>query len=445
MLTLGKKPRPCRPGLAVVLTLLALGVAVAAPTRDQMAYWYQHYERAASDDPCVKKARTIFDRVVQAAGTSPVRVPALAITQKNPASGPLAIALPSRAIVLSQEVLARLLGRCTQAAIQGETRLAFILGHELAHHLRGDFWHLRFIAAFEPGDTPPILRKIGEDRRLQELRADVYSIIYAAMAGFNTHAVVADDPTVNFFQEWVRARSDTHPTPQQRADAVKGRLQQVMREVDVFHLGLQFYHAGQYQLAIDAFDAFRLVFESREVFHNLAVSHHQLALQAHRLWKKMPDVIPFHLSLAIDPETRARQIRLRKMMSRSADGPAARVHQHLDHAITFYSAAIERDPTYGLSSTNLGAALIIRRIVDDNPADLHAAVERLLRVPVAARSPATLNNLGVAHWYLGEPKKASNAWHEARQRDAAYALAVFNLGEQAYRTRRMQDAQQYWR
>src|SRR5207249_833595 len=153
-----------------------------------------------------------------------------------------------------------------------------------------------------------------------------------------------------------------------------------------------FYYAGNYEKAIPAFEAFRHVFDSREVYHNLATSHHQLALQVYWLWKKTFQVSPFHLSVAVDPETRARRIQLMRYVSRSADGPDTRIRTHLDNAMTFYRAAIARDSAYVPSSNNLGAALIIRSIFYDNPADLHAATATLLQVPADTRSAATLNN-----------------------------------------------------
>jgi hypothetical protein len=315
----------------------------------------------------------------------------------------------------------------------------------VAHHLQEDFWHVRLFTARDGVDAQALWREAEGDRPSQELRADVHGIIYAAMAGFNPHAVVADDPAVNFFQEWVQTRADTHPSPQQRAAAVRARLLQVVTKTDLFHVGLQFYQAGKYQQAIDAFAAFQRVFESREVYHNLAVSHHQLALQEYRLWKQQPQVIPFLLSMTIDPQTRAQRVQLMQDMTRGAEGPAMRVRRHLDNAITFSRAAIARDPAYEPAANNLGAALIARGVLYDTLADLHAAVATLLEVPAASHSPATLTNLGVAYWYLGEREKSHLSWHEAYRQAPTYAPVVFNLGEQASRAHRAEEAHHYWR
>jgi hypothetical protein len=102
-----------RLGIVLATLLLMIGSAQAVSSRDQVAYWQQYYGQTSPDDPCVRQARIIFDRIVQAAGTPPERVPSLLITQKEPGRGPLALALPDGWIVLSKGVLDRLLGSCT--------------------------------------------------------------------------------------------------------------------------------------------------------------------------------------------------------------------------------------------------------------------------------------------------------------------------------------------
>ena len=439
-----RRQRLCWVTLFLILGLLTASMSHAVQTGDQIGYWRKSYGQVSLDDPCAQKAHTVFNRVVQAAGTRPERTPSLLITQGEPGRGPVAMALPSGWIVLSKGVLERLLPSCSQESIQGEARLAFVLGHELAHHLQEDFWHLRLFTASEDIEAFVVRHEAEGDRRSQELRADAHSIIYAAMAGFDAHAVVEDQSAASFFREWVQARSDTHPSPQLRAMTVRARLLDVVAKTDFFHVGLQFYQAGRYLNAIDAFDAFQKVFASREAYHNLAVSHHQLALELYGLWKRQSPIIPFHLSLAIEPETRARRIRLMRRQSRGSEGIAAQTRRHLHDAIAFYRAAITRDPAYLPAAANLGAALIIRGILYENAADLHTAVATLLEASSNTRSPALLSNLGVAYWYLGSAPKALGLWQEAYRRDSNYAPVIFNLAEQAYQTNNLAEARRYW-
>jgi hypothetical protein len=254
-------------------------------------------------------------------------VPRLFIAATDPWDIALPIALPDGWIILSKRVL----DICYRDPARGDDRLAFVLAHELAHQLNDDFWHMRFFQAFEASHAkipvpPAFLEEIRQSASAtahvltRELQADERGIIYAAMAGFNPQAIVSEGQAVNFFADWVRAldpqrlrglaAGQVRPTPQERAEALRAHLRRVADHTAAFQVGLWFSYAGNYPQAIRAFEHFRALFPSREVSHNLAASHHQVALQAYQAWKKETPALPFQLSLAIDPLTRASRIYL---------------------------------------------------------------------------------------------------------------------------------------
>jgi tetratricopeptide (TPR) repeat protein len=457
----------------LVMVVMMLGMltvwcrGAAAQMKEHIAYWRTKYEELTpADDPLVQRARSIFDRVLQAAGTRPGVVPRLFITKRDPWGISLPIALPDGWIVLSKRVLEL----CYQQPAYGDDRLAFVLGHELAHQLADDFWHLKFFQALEAtqahdASLVEMQQRIeaADARWKQELQADQHGIVYAAMAGFNTQPVVADDPAVNFFQEWVRARgldrfetrqlADSHPAPFQRAAALQIHLRQVMRQVPLFEMGLWFVFAGDYPKAIRAFEQFLSVFPSREVYHNLALSHHLLALQAYRLWRGEP-ALPFHLAMVLDPLTRASQIFLQRQarplrgMTPKTD-LAAQFHQHLDEAIGLYREALAHDAAYTPASGNLGSALLVRGVHAAGglrQADVYEAVATLQRaLEHTPRDPRILNNLGVALFYVHDVHNAKGYLVRARTLAPAYAAPVFNLGYMAQTENRQTEAQRYQR
>src|SRR5215831_3496232 len=312
-------------GLPMVL-LIVVGCAVmaAAQSRERIEYWRTTYEELkATADPRAAKAQTIFARLVQVAGTRPGVVPRLFIATRDPWDLALPIALPDGWIILSKGVLEI----CYREPARGDDRLAFVLAHELAHQLHDDFWHMRFFQAFEAvrAHTPVAPAFLDEMRQrttttehvlTRELQADERGLIYAAMAGFNPQAIVSEGPAVNFFADWVRAldpqrlrgaaADQARPTPQERAEALRAHLRWVADQTAAFQVGLWFDYAGDYPQAIRAFEHFRAFFPSREVSHNLAASHHHLALQVYQAGKTAVPAFPFQLSLAIDPLTRAR-------------------------------------------------------------------------------------------------------------------------------------------
>jgi len=362
----------------------------------------------------------------------------------------LPIALPDGWIVLSKEVL----DICDQDPAQSEDRLAFVLAHEIAHQLYNDFSHIRFFQASKsPLASTFVLEKLVDN----ELHADWQGIRYAAMAGFHTQAIVTLDRHVDFFAEWIRAIEriggvaveQMRPTPQERAEALRNRLRQIVDQIPMFQVGLWFTYAGNYPSAIQAFEDFHAVFPSREVSHNLAASHHQLALQAYQAWQGKPP-LPFQLSLAITPMTRASRIYLEgptRGGATTAATPEAQFRQHLEAAIGLYREALTHDSTYTPAALNLACALIVRGQQGDGQADFANAIALLkgklnptLSMPDTA---ALLNNLAVAYWYDEQRERAVGSLHQALTQHKEYAPALFNLAQMTRGTGPQHDPQRH--
>lgn len=437
-----------------VLVLMAWATTVVANPKERLEYWRQNYpELLSTEDPRAAQAHAIFHRLLHTAGQKPGVMPRLYITRSDPWNISAPFALPDGGIILSKGTL----DICYHEPARGDDRLAFVLAHELAHQFKDDFWHMKFFQAIEASkvqspqptaDLEEILRmaRLTDDVQAKELYADKYGILYASMAGFNTNAIVTEDNTVNFFQDWVRAldpsrirgvRTDrSHPSPQQRAEAIKAHLRQILDKMEVFNVGLWFYRAGDYQKAILAFEDFLQFFPSREVYHNLATSHHQLALQYYQLWKKDAWALPFKLSLAIDPMARAGKIALR-----GGDGtakPAELFHTHLDKAIEFYRTAISLDPTYALAYSNLGCALMMQE-------DWYKAIATLQdALKIVPNFPQALNNLGVAFFYAENSRQAKAHLTRASELAPTYGAPLFNLGQLAHDAHQEAEAQRYW-
>jgi tetratricopeptide (TPR) repeat protein len=436
----------------LVIGLGAWPTAALANPKERIDYWQKNYdELTPRDDPRAERAHAIFQRILSAAGTRPGVIPRLYITQTDPWNISLPIAIPDGGVILSKGAL----DICYRDSRYGDDRLAFVLAHEIAHQLKDDFWHMKFFQALEASKThdPQQQGVYDEVRniaaltaqvRAKELQADEHAIVYAAMAGFHSHAIVTDDDRVNFFVEWSQAldpsripgvqTDPSHSPPQVRAATVKARLRQILSQIEVFQVGLWLYQAGAYEHAIHAFEEFLRYFPGREVYHNLATSHHQLALQHFRRWKKDESALPWKLSLAFDPVTRASFITLRGSRS-----PAELFAEHLDQAIKFYERAESLDATYTPSLNNLGCALILKD-------DVYTAISKFQKVlNLTPDAPEALNNLGVAFLAAENSAKARAMLTKAHDLAKDYDAPLFNLGKLAYEQEHEADAQRYWR
>jgi tetratricopeptide (TPR) repeat protein len=444
-------------GAAIGLLLLVCWVKnTAANPREHVQYWQQNYEELrAAEDPRAARAHEIFARLVQAADRRAEVLPRLFIIKSDPWDLAFPVALPDGWVLLSKKVL----DFCYHDPLWGEDRLAFVLAHEIAHILQDDFWHMRFFqllkdanpqAAGNLASLQEVLERLptSEEIWAKEFRADERGMVYAAMAGFHTPAIVTEDKQVNFFRDWVQgldprrlhsvAAPSPYPTPQERAAAVTARLQHIVNQVAVFQTGLQFYQAGNYVRAIQAFEQFQHAFPSREAWHNLAVSHHQLALQAYRLWKSAAQEISFRLSLVIDPVTRASRVALSGGRDGTSADPAWQFRTHLNTAIDLYARAMARDPSYLLAYNNLGCALILRE-------DYYEAIATLQKaLKLAPQNPEVLNNLGIAFFYIDKWPAAKTYLQQAHALAPAYSAPVWNLGHLAQAEQQADEAQRYW-
>ncbi len=451
----------------VVGSLFALGGLARAQEPNRITYWRTHYqELTPTADERVARAQAIFDRLVQVAGTRRGATPRLLVLKDDPWGIALPMALPDGWIVVSKSVLSL----CNQAPELGDDRLAFVLGHELAHLMQDHFWHIKFFQALEVAqgqDTRAVKHPAlpVEDLWHQEFQADTSGMLYATMAGFNPQAILSRDRSANFFQAWVESRDpsrigrrpvvSTHPTTQQRVDLLRVSLQRVAHQAAAFQAGLWWLYAGDYPQAVRAFEHFLAFFPAREVYHNLALSHHHLALQAYQFWKPNTRALPFQLALAIEPITRASRIYLNAQTQRggtSHGAPEVLFRRHLDTAVTLYRQAMSHDTTAIPTAINLAHALTVRGIqrpAQGLSADVVEAQAVLLRAQQAGADdkpvPQLINALGVVSFYAQRVPEAKRLFTRVRALAPRDAEPVYNLAYLARVEQRQTDAQRYQR
>jgi tetratricopeptide (TPR) repeat protein len=405
-------------------------------------WWVSNYDELTREsDPRARRAHEIFERVHNAAGSRPGYIPKLVVIATDPYGTPRAEAIPDGGIVISKGVL----DLCYKEERYGDDRLAFVLAHEIAHHIKGDFWHYRFFQALDAEEqgrrtdqtAVKEVRKIAEqtsDVQAKELQADVEAIGCTAMAGFNPQAIVSDQEHINFFAFWAEALDPAklvntkHGTPKQRAVAVAAKLNEIAGQTGFFQLGVLLYQAGKYCEAADAFRTFLATFPSREVYHNLAACHHQLGLRdiGTAQISTSGDTLQFELSFPIDTKT------LASGTVRGGTGSS-----HMDKAIAMYTEAIKLDPEYPLPYIGLGCAYLqvdpyqglaeLRTAREKNPSSLEA-----------------MNSLGAAFYLIGNRKEAISMLEQALAADPAFAAPLLNLGVIAKAEHDEEQARQFF-
>lgn len=365
--------------LAAAVVMASTAVALEQNPKDSAEWWLSRFGAvSAKDEPLVARATEVFSRVVAAADKAAGRLPRLIVIREK--GDPWAAAIPDGTIILSRGGLAA----CYRGVSpeKGDARLAFVLGHELSHQSKDDFWHSRASQAVQEfAGSGKELAAVSsyiqntsdlgagaharDVAKIKELQADNYGIVFMAMAGYDPHDVVSSDGT-NFIQDFVSQitgkvayEDPEHPTPVQRAEFLRANLASVAEDLNLFRIGVRYYQQGRYEDAITFLSRFRERFPSREVFNDLGLSYFQLAM-GHLTQCDAGLPYRFMLPTLLDTETLAAATRGKGDLSQASRCFQDETYKtYIAEAVRNLVLAQARDPRYFAAPVNLAAAYIM--------------------------------------------------------------------------------------
>jgi len=424
-----------------LLVLASWTTVLADSPKDDAGWWIKNFGLVR-----VARVEQIFKRVAEAADKRGTKLPRIKSSRE-----PWVVAIKDGSVILTEEAI----NKCflNVSPQKGEARLAFILGHELSHFLKDDFWHIAAFDALEGYKTEKnndekitsviisILEKEGgikpgengnEVIRTKEMEADKEGLLTMTMAGFDPQLVVGDNS--NFFQEWLSlitgrtAYSDaTHPSPAERAVFVKAHMKSIIDNLWLFSFGVRYYQLGRYKDALAFFEKFKNVYAGREVFNNIGLCHYQLAMDELAGFD-LEARTRFRFAAILDGRTRAQSLRSRAG-SRTGSSVDSKFIQHLEAATAMFQQAVTKDSHYSAAWLNLAAAYVM---AEDAAALALGATEAALNIDPA--NPDALNVKAVALYLVGNRYGADTTdnalalLNEALRIDPAYVCAWYNKG-----------------
>ncbi len=360
--------------------------AVLAQTlspEDSITYW-KPFEISPDEDPKVKEAHDIFKRLLS--GWEETRIlPKLYVVHSE--AGPWAASLDDGSILLSREAI----DICFKIETAGgRDRLAFVLGHELAHQRADHLWHRRFfrLASQQPpqvrgrmlSDIPMDQLEIA-DLEAKETQADREGLLLMAITGFDPFRIAGTQS--RFFTEWVESlwgepckkKSDSEACSKaiNRTVRVQTYLQEIANRTVLFDLGILSYVAGRYADARTFFTAFGREFPRREIHNNIGLTHVGEAMAIRKvLLSKGEDLGPgFMFRYVLDDEPGIQKENVRRGSTRggSLDPKIQQMRQEmekqLNEAVLSFEKAIKLDPTHRESYWNLASTYLL---MDNGPA-----------------------------------------------------------------------------
>ena len=418
--------------------------------KERIGFWRKNYTILDElHSPSTATAHGIFDALVHAAGTRPGVTPQLLIIKETPYNLSLPVSLPDGGIVISQSIVDKLLTGGSEQEVRA--RIAFVLGHEIAHLYASDFWHMQFFRLMSQSQSASdqdlgshqIYRSILNNRDElieKELFADEQSLLYMVLAGFDADAVTETDALEDFFSQWnthVARRRQQQYTPlvpeAARVNAVKARMAHIAGQSYLYKLGIQYFIAAEYDKAARLFGEYSLTFPSREVFHHLAMSYHFAAISEYTPPALINQSLPMQFSFMMDPVERL-FVRTR----RSATESKASYEKLIKKSIKYYEQSIQQDPDYLPAHINLATAYMGL----DN---VYKSVGLLMDASEKHNSSGILNNLGLAFELLEQPDKAQKYFQSALVRDKTAIEALYNLGRMRFMAGEVSAAKGFWK
>lgn len=447
-----------RKSIILLITIL-ITANLYGHNRDYIQWWiYNHGDYSKTEgknDPLVKQAAAVFERVKNAADKAEARIPRLFIIDTR--GKPYALALPDGSIVINPTTLSI----CYQGLEkeEGDLRLAFVLGHELAHLANKDFIHMEAFRALQKhGDDiirgelseyikPPLNKneKVKEQRK-RELLADQKGVLYAVLAGYNISNIF--DRKNKFLRSWVDQSGvgnfydddPNHPAMRKRIHFVRSQLKAVIEKIELFRAGVLLFQAGSIRDSADAFLEFSKIYPAREVFNNIGACYLILTMR-HLYLKFSNNYFSFRLSTAIDYSTGAELLHVRQGWDYLKDKDIAR---NIDKAEEYFKLAVARDRYDRASRYNLTVVSILKQeyaealalcndILKEKPDDVDA-----------------LNNKAVAFYSYGRAEdvettqKAIQLLQKANEIDPGNFNVLYNLASIKQKRERRAGARLYW-
>jgi tetratricopeptide (TPR) repeat protein len=440
-----------------IMVLLLSTFPVFAGNKDYSDWWLYSYgdytKTKGENDPRVRWTFAVFERVKGVADKTGNRSPRLFII--NSKFGPYAVSLPDGGIIINPKTL----DICYEGEdrTKGNSRLAFILGHELAHLANDDFMHREAFLALEKWDNKKAKKELIKYLKLsdpgkfdeykeKEMLADKKGALYTAMAGYEVAGLFWGKD--NFLQHWAKQTGigmfydddPLHPSLINRLHFIQSQLQAVANQLELFKAGVLLYQMGNYHDGAAVFHEFSKVYPAREVFNNIGACHFNGVM--HHLYLKYREIYhKFRISTSIDYSTTAAAIQPRVAADYLKD---KEISTYINKAENSFRRAVDCDPNNKTSRCNLASVLILKR----EYAKAQGECDYILKID--EKDVKAMNNKAIAFYYYGKEMELDTTPKVIEILEKAYKMepgnfeVLYNLVALKQERERLAGARVYW-
>jgi tetratricopeptide (TPR) repeat protein len=421
--------------LTILLTMISPSPSRASYKGDHH-WWLKSYGTITEQqNPHIARAIAIFDETWRAAQPVTIAKPRLIVLPSSSEKwlDSWALSIADGSIIVVESLLSLAFDVEEPNKAYGDSRLAFVLAHEMAHLIHGDHGKL---------GVPLLFQALSGEKELQaakdaETAADYKGLFTMTMAGYNPQNVLGRRSV--FFNEYAhkvrkKIRSigtgnnpSRHPEAGIRAEELRLRLKSFADKLPLFYQGVEAYRALEFDKAENRFSDFLQVYPGREVYNNLGLTLYQQSryyisgcqglnyklLPATELAESTTAELLVHEEIGISVDIKKRPFCLPNKFRMKA----AQAGEHLGNAR-------QKDSDYIPALVNLTALHITEQ--DFKTAEIEA--ERILTANI--KNPHAINNKALVLYLLDSDRNKMQVVQLLKQvpdSSPVFALASQNL------------------
>lgn len=216
---------------------------------------------------CEDRVEEIFNDLVEGIGNNSIYPPSLEFSDDERAvatMGDFTITVERKVINLF----------CGQDNF--DDKMAYILGHEMAHHYLSHSWMANTGLGYSDlgnyiEENSPMYSK--KQRKLSESQADLYAGFYGMISGYNTLAHAKETLEAVYKAYGLPNEISGYPTFSERLEIIDSKIVNASNLALLYEIGNVLLLDKEYELAKYCYEFILKQFNSREIYNNLGLSY----------------------------------------------------------------------------------------------------------------------------------------------------------------------------
>ena len=157
-----------------------------------------------------------------------------------------------------------------------DDKMAYILGHEMAHHYLSHSWMANTGLGYSDlgnyiEENSPMYSK--KQRKLSESQADLYAGFYGMVSGYNTLAHAKETLEAVYKAYGLPDEISGYPSFSERLEIIDSKINNASNLALLYEIGNVLLLGKEYELAKYCYEFILKQFNSREIYNNLGLSY----------------------------------------------------------------------------------------------------------------------------------------------------------------------------